>query len=139
MYKLIGGRYHQKLPAYANGWYGGAKSPPEYAERARDAIALGYRALKFDPFGTAWKTLDAEQSEAVIEMVAAIREAVGPKIGLMVEFHGRLDLTSAADMIRRLERFSPLWCEEPILPESLELLATLKQQVHSPISAGERL
>src|SRR5260221_5347496 len=43
VYKLIGGRYHQKLPAYANGWYGGAKSPQEYAELAREAIALGYR------------------------------------------------------------------------------------------------
>src|SRR5438270_464497 len=73
VYKLIGGRYHHKLPAYANGWYGGAKSPQEYAERARDAVGLGYRALKFDPFGTAWKYLTDDQTEAVIEMVAAIR------------------------------------------------------------------
>src|SRR4051812_14601712 len=55
VYRLIGGRCHDRLPAYANGWYGGARTPAEYAERARDAISRGYRALKFDPFGTAWK------------------------------------------------------------------------------------
>ncbi|HVO72179.1 MAG TPA: mandelate racemase/muconate lactonizing enzyme family protein [Aggregatilineaceae bacterium] len=139
IYKLIGGRYHQRLPAYANGWYGGAKTPQEFAERARETAALGYRAMKFDPFGTAWKTLTDEQVEAVLEVVAAVREAVGPKIGLMIEFHGRLDLTSASDMMRRLERFEPVWCEEPLAPENLDLLARLKGEVRSTISAGERL
>ncbi len=57
----------------------------------------------------------------------------------MIEFHGRLDYTSAFDVIRRLERFEPTWCEEPIVPESIELLAKLKHSIGAPISAGERL
>jgi len=52
VYKLLGGRYHDELPAYANGWYGGAKTPEEYAQAAKRVIDLGYRAMKFDPFGT---------------------------------------------------------------------------------------
>ncbi len=55
VYKLLGGRYHARLPAYANGWYGGAQTPADFAELARGVVGRGYRAMKFDPFGTAWR------------------------------------------------------------------------------------
>jgi galactonate dehydratase len=139
VYRLLGGRYHRRLPAYANGWYGGASTPRDYAERARDAVARGYRALKFDPFGTAWKDLSRGESEAAVDAVAAVREAVGPGVGLMIEFHGRLSAGAAVAMIRELERFDPAWCEEPVAPESLDLLAEVRRSVRSPIAAGERL
>lgn len=139
VYKLLGGRYHRRIPAYANGWYGGADSPQQYAERAREAVGRGYRALKFDPFGIAWKDMSPAEAEAAVERVAAVREAVGPHVGLMIEFHGRLSAGCAVQMIRRLERFDPVWCEEPVPPESVELLAEVKRQVRAPISGGERL
>jgi galactonate dehydratase len=139
IYKLLGGRCHAELPAYANGWYGAARTPSEYAERAREAVRRRYRALKFDPFATAWKDVTPEASDAAVERVAAVREAVGPGVGLMIEFHGRLSAGSAVTMIRRLERFLPLWCEEPVVPEKLDLLAEVRRQVQSPIAAGERL
>jgi galactonate dehydratase len=139
VYKLLGGRCHGKIPAYANGWYGGARRPKEYAERAREVVGRGYGALKLDPFGDAWKVLSKEEAEEVVALVAAVREAVGPKIGLMIEFHGRLSADCAMSVIRQMEVFDPLWCEEPVAPESLDLLAEVKRQVHSPIAAGERL
>ena len=139
VYRLLGGRCRECIPAYANGWYGGAASPSDYAERSREVVARGYRALKFDPFGTAWKVLSPEQADAAVEIVAAVREAVGPRIGLMIEFHGRLAVGDAIRMIRRLEPFQPTWCEEPVVPESLELLAEVKRAVAAPLSAGERL
>jgi galactonate dehydratase len=139
VYRLLGGRCHARLPAYANGWYGGARTPREYAEKARDVVGRGYRALKFDPFGTAWKDLTPEEAEFAVDTVAAIREAVGPAVGLMIEFHGRLSVGSAVAMIRRLQRFLPTWCEEPVVPESLDLLAQVKGQVAAPLAAGERL
>jgi galactonate dehydratase len=139
VYRLLGGRYHRRIPAYANGWYGGARTAAEYAERARAAVARGYGALKFDPFGIAWKNLTPEESDAAVDRVAAVREAVGPGVGLMIEFHGRLSAGTAVTMIRRLERFEPVWCEEPVAPESIELLAEVRQQVRCPLAAGERL
>lgn len=139
VYKLLGGRYHRRIPAYANGWYGGANSPEQYAERAREAVGRGYRALKFDPFGVAWKEMSTAEAELAVERVAAVRAAVGPHIGLMIEFHGRLSVGCAVQMIRRLERFDPVWCEEPVPPESVELLAEVKRQVRVPLSGGERL
>ncbi len=140
VYKLLGGRCHRRLPAYANGWYGGANMPSEYAGRARDAVARGYRALKFDPFGTAWKDMAPEEAEAAVERVAAVRGAVGPGVELMIEFHGRLSAGSASTMIRRLEPFGPIaWCEEPVAPECLDLLAEVKRSSPLPIASGERL
>jgi galactonate dehydratase len=139
VYRLLGGRYHRRIPAYANGWYGGASTPAEYAERARDAVARGYSGLKFDPFGTAWKDLSAEEREFAIAVVATVREAVGPRVRLMIEFHGRLLAGSALETIRALEPFAPAWCEEPVTADSLDLLAEVKRQTSVPIAAGERL
>ena len=139
VYRLLGGRCHVFIPAYANGWYGGACSPAEFAHLAVAAVAKGYRALKFDPFGTAWKVLEPADADAAVEIVAAVREAVGAGVGLMIEFHGRLAAGTASAMIRRLERFHPVWCEEPVAPESLDLLAEVKRSAGCPIAAGERL
>jgi galactonate dehydratase len=139
VYKLLGGRCHQRIPAYANGWYGGAKTPQAFAERAREAVGRGYRALKFDPFGTVWKDPSAEEIEFAVAATAAVREAVGSAVGLMIEFHGRFSAPSAVRMIHRLEQFDPVWCEEPVAPECLDLLASVKREVASPLAAGERL
>jgi galactonate dehydratase len=139
VYRLLGGRCRDRIAAYANGWYGGAQTPADYAERAREAVARGYLALKFDPFGTAGKEMDPAESAAALERVRAVREAIGPAAGLMIEFHGRFSAGCAATTIRMLEPFQPTWCEEPVAPEKLELLAEVKRRVHAPIASGERL
>lgn len=139
VYRLMGGRQHRRIPAYANGWYGGAQTPGEFAERARQAVGMGYSALKFDPFGIAWKDMPEREADLAIERVAAVREAVGHGVGLMIEFHGRLSAGTATRMMQRLEPYNPTWCEEPVSPESLDLLAEVKNRTSLPISTGERL
>jgi galactonate dehydratase len=57
----------------------------------------------------------------------------------MIEFHGRLSAGAAIAMIRRLEPFRPTWCEEPVAPECLDLLAEVKRSTACPLAAGERL
>ena len=49
VYNLWGGRSHQKLRAYANGWYRGPREPESFAEKAKLVARRGYTALKFDP------------------------------------------------------------------------------------------
>lgn len=139
VYKLLGGRQHRSIPAYANGWYGGANSPQEFAERAKEAICMGYKALKFDPFGVAWKDMPQEEGQLAIARVAAVREVVGPHVDLMIEFHGRLSAGSAIETMQKLEPYRPTWCEEPVAPENLDLLAEVKSRTSLPISTGERL
>ena len=139
VYKLLGGCYHTRIPAYANGWYGGARTSREYGERAKEVVKCGYRALKFDPFGTAWKDMTPDELDEAEALVAAVREAVGPSVQLLIEFHGRLSVTSAVETIRRLEKYTLGFCEEPVTPDSLDLLLAVKNQVNCPIAAGERL
>ncbi len=139
VYKLLGGRAREQLPAYANGWYGGARTPADYATKAREVVARGYRGMKFDPFGTAWKEMTREQMSEAEQIVAAVREAVGDEIDLMIEVHGRLSVGCAIEMGRRLIPYRPAWYEEPVTPHSLDQLLEVKQALPFPIAAGERL
>jgi galactonate dehydratase len=139
VWRLLGGRTRDAVPAYANGWYGGCRAPAEFAARAGKVAARGYRALKFDPFTTAWKTLSHEQEDAAVAIVEAVAEGVGPGIRLMIEIHGRLAAGDAIRFMRRLERYNIAWVEEPVAPENLELLKEVKSASPLPVAAGERL
>jgi len=139
VYRLLGGRVRDRLPAYANGWYGGLRTAREYAARAKEVVRRGYRALKFDPFGTAWKEMDRAAMEEAEALVTAVREAVGNDVEVMIEVHGRLSAACAIEMGKRLARHRPAWYEEPVTPHSLDLLRDVKQALPFPIAAGERL
>lgn len=139
VYRLIGGRAKPALSAYANGWYGGCETPADFAARARQVAAMGYRALKFDPFRTAWKQLDRDEEDHAVAVVEAVSGAVGPDVGLMIEIHGRLGVSDAVRFIDRLAGHRIVWCEEPVAPESIELLREVKERTRLPISSGERL
>jgi galactonate dehydratase len=139
VYRLIGGKAKPELLAYANGWYGGCEQPQDFAERAREVVALGYRALKFDPFTTAWKFLGPEQERHALSVIDEVAKAVGPEIGLMIEIHGRLAAGDAIRFIRKLDGYNIRWCEEPVAPDNLDLLKEVKASTSLPISAGERL
>ena len=139
VYKLLCGRAREELPAYANGWYGGAVTPADYATRAKDVVARGYKAMKFDPLGVAWKDMSNEERDEADLIVEAVREAVGDDVELMIEFHGRLSVESAIELARWLEPYQPAWYEEPVTPWSLDQLVEVKGATLIPIAAGERL
>ena len=63
----------------------------------------GYRAMKFDPFGTAWKSLSSEAEAEALAIVDAVPRPSALPCGLMIEFHGRLAAPDAIRMLRRLE------------------------------------
>ena len=138
VYRLIGGRAKPALHAYANGWYGGCQTPADFAARAREVAALGYRAVKFDPFLTAWKQLDPAEEDHAVAVVEAVSAAV-PDVAMMIEIHGRLGVSDAVRFIDRLKGHRIAWCEEPVAPESVELLREVKERTRLPISSGERL
>lgn len=139
VYNLLGGRCRDRLPTYANGWYGGAKTPDQYAQAATQCLRRGYTAMKFDPFGVAWKELTHAQMKQVVALVEAVRRAVGDETRLMIEGHGRLGVETAVEVSRALEPYHPTWFEEPVAPESIELLAQVKSRTATRIAAGERL
>jgi galactonate dehydratase len=132
VYQLLGGRARGRLPSYANGWFGSARTPAEFAARAREVVSRGYEAMKFDPFGTAWKELTRTQMDDGERIVAAVREAIGDRVELMIEVHGRLSAAWAIEMGRRLAPYRPAWYEEPVSPYDLDRLREVKAAVVQP-------
>src|SRR5579859_6828294 len=89
VYQLLGGAVREKIKAYANGWYTVERTPEEFHAAALRAVAKGYRALKFDPFGAGFYELDRKERMRSISLVEAVRDAVGPDFDIFVEMHGR--------------------------------------------------
>jgi galactonate dehydratase len=138
VYELLGGRHRARVKCYANHWFFGAVTPADYAAKAKHAVATGFRALKWDPFETAYLEMDRAQRRRTIEIVEAVRAAVGPDVDLMLDVHGRLNVPTAIAMARELARFDLTWIEEPIPPESIDALADVRANSPVPIAAGER-
>jgi galactonate dehydratase len=139
VWKLLGGRYRDRVRAYANGWYRTDRDPAALAESARDVVARGYTALKLDPFGSARMSLSPAERRRSVELVAAVREAVGPDVELMIEMHGRFTPGAAAEIAAELDPFAPAWLEEPVSFDSPTALARVRAATRRPIATGERL
>jgi galactonate dehydratase len=138
VYELLGGKHRDTVACYGNGWFSGAKTAEDFARKAKEAVAMGFRGLKWDPFGSAYLEMDRAARNRTIEIVEAVRAAVGPDIDLMIEVHGRLNVPTAIAMARALARFEPRWFEEPVPPESIDALADVRAASPIPIASGER-
>ena len=138
VYELLGGKHRDTVACYGNGWFSGAKTAEDFARKASEAVAMGFRGLKWDPFGAAYLEMDRPARNRTIEIVEAVRAAVGPDIDLMIEVHGRLNVPTAIAMARALARFEPRWFEEPVPPESIDALADVRAASPIPIASGER-
>ena len=73
-----------RVNAYANGWYTHASTPEDFAEKAKKVVQKGYRALKFDPFGTSYMVASSEAIKRSISIIKAIRESVGDGVDLLI-------------------------------------------------------
>ncbi|GHO95616.1 dehydratase [Reticulibacter mediterranei] len=139
VYKLLGGAVRDRIKAYANGWYTVERTPEEFHAAAKGVIAKGYRALKFDPFGAGFYELDLAEKARAIELVEAVRDAVGPDVEILIEMHGRFNPVTAVEMARELERFKPSWVEEPVPPENIAALKKAAEKINIPVATGERM
>jgi galactonate dehydratase len=112
-WRLLGGAVHERVPVYANAWYTVEREPSAIAERARLVLAMGYRALKIDPFGPGSYELSHEEERRSLAILGAVRDAVGPDVELFVEGHGRFSTGQATRMVRALAEVRAGWFEEP--------------------------
>ncbi len=149
VYELLGGQVHDKLRAYSYLYPEEAdktdvyKDPELAAERAAAYVKKGFTAVKFDPVGpySAFdpRQLSLEALELAEKFVKLIRDAVGSKCDLLFGTHGQMTASSAIRLAKRLEKFDPLWFEEPVPPENVEEMARVARSTSIPIAAGERL
>ncbi len=137
VYNLWGGRCHQRLRAYANGWYRGPRTPESFAAKAREVAHRGYTALKFDPFGTNWRTLSRNEFDLTLDIVAAVRDSVGNAVDLLIEGHSRFNVAAAIEFAEAMHRFRPMWFEEPVPHTDTAAMVEVARRSPVPIATGE--
>jgi galactonate dehydratase len=138
IWKLLGGRFRDRVRAYANGWYQAERDPAAIGRLSRKVVDRGYGALKLDPFGAASAELAAAEERRAVEIVAAVRDAVGPDIQIFVEMHGRFTPSTAVRVAHALAPYAPDWIEEPVPPENPEAMKRVRMGTRLPIATGER-
>jgi galactonate dehydratase len=145
IYQLFGGPIWDSVLLYTHVTPG---DPQKAAEHARALVAEGYTALKTDPFGPEMSkhhrrymrgAISAAGASNAVDTIAAMREAVGPDIEILIDAHGNFNVPTAINLARRLEPYDIGWFEEPVPPDSYDALRHVKESVSVPICVGERL
>ena len=163
VYRLLGGAFRKSIRLYADcnagsvdaaahhaSGEGGLLSEDlqqEYVAVAKEALARGFDAIKFDVDDITgplhrdfWNgSIAPREHDAMVARVAAVCEAVGPDVEVAIDMHGRFDLPGSIRFARAVEPFDLLWLEEPVPPENLEALAEVRRNTRTPICAGENV
>ncbi|MCX7669570.1 MAG: mandelate racemase/muconate lactonizing enzyme family protein [Anaerolineae bacterium] len=138
VWKLLGGKQRPRLRVYANGWYQGPRDPGFFAEAAAGVVEMGYTALKFDPFGAAYRYLSPEEERLSLRIVAAVRRAVGEDVDLCIEGHDRFSVSTAIRIGRALAEFRPMWFETPVMSTDIAATVEVARAIPVPVATGER-
>ena len=149
VYELLGGQIHEKLRSYTYLYPDTLDDsrvytdPDAAAQKAAEYVKQGFTAVKFDPVGpyTAFdpRQLSLEALDHAERFVKTLREAVGGTCDLLFGTHGQMTTSSAIRLAKRLEKFDPLWFEEPVPPENVHEMARVARATSIPIASGERL
>lgn len=144
-YVLLGGKVRTSLPVYAN--INRATNPRTadgFAAAARRAVADGFSAIKAAPFDgfpppTAPAAAITRAIDAGIDAVRAMRAAVGPSVGIMIDCHSFFDVEQSVAVAGRLEPYNLTWYEEPVPPERVEDTLAIHRRIKQPMAGGEVL
>jgi len=159
IYNLLGGRYRERIRIYADCGHGSEPTPASWAEKAREVVAKGFTAIKFDIDGIAperfgdpyhvgvgpyrgWGSgqqspLSNRELDLIVNLVGAVREAVGPYVDLALDCHWSYNTRDAITLARELAPFRPLWLEDPTPPDNVEALKRVTDNSPVPICSGE--
>jgi len=132
IYELLGGPTRDRVRVYARGG-----EPDQMKAKLKE----GFNAFKTGVHRSRWpravETLGFVQQ--VAERFAAQREAVGPDVDIAIDFHGAIQPPTAALLIKALEPYQPLFIEEPVQCQNVDVMAELARKTHIPIATGERI
>jgi len=155
VYALLGGKVHERLRSYTYLYPPEGdvypdpdtknvnNDPDSAAAVAADMVGKGFTAVKFDPAGP-YTIYDGRQPrledlELSEQFCRRIREAVGARADILFGTHGQFTVSGAKRLARRLEKYDPLWFEEPTTPENPADMAEVARFTSIPIATGERL
>jgi galactonate dehydratase len=142
VYQLLGGRCRDRARVY---YHVNGSTKEELIQGCIDAQARGFTAVGHltpfldEPPDRPYFKTHADKMADAIDAVAAYREAAGTEVDLCIEIHRRLTPTEAITLAKGIEKFHPLFYEDPILPDNFEAMALVARNVNIPIATGERL
>ena len=136
VYQLMGGKCRDKMRVYS--WIGGDR-PSDVGNAAKAKMDEGFTAIKMNATEELQMIDSYDKIDAVLERVAAIREACGKYFGIAIDFHGRVHKPMAKVLAKKLEEFDPMFIEEPVLCENMEVFKEIAACTNIPIATGERL
>ena len=136
VYQLLGGKCRDRVRVFANVL---GDTLDQRAESAMRSVENGFTSLRTTPFFPGWEKQGPSQViQAAVEIVKAIRQAVGDEIDLGLEIHRNLAPGEAIVLAGELAPYRILYYEDPLPPQSIDALAHVAQHVHIPIATGER-
>ena len=123
------GACRTSVPTYASGglWLG--SSIDELQQQAAGFVARGFRAMK--------TRVGHTDPEKMVERVAAVRDAIGPDVALMVDANQQMTVKQAIRIGRMMEELNLTWFEEPIVCHDHEGEAQISAALDTPIASGE--
>ena len=133
---LLGGQVRDRIRVYS--WIGGDR-PSDTAAAAKAAVDRGFTAVKMNGTEELQYVDTFDKVDRCLQNVAAVREAVGPNVGIGVDFHGRVHKPMAKVLVKELAPYRLMFIEEPVLSEHYEALKEIAPLTSSPIALGERL
>jgi galactonate dehydratase len=144
-YALLGGKVRSALPVYANiNRATNPRTPDGFAAAATRAVADGFRTVKAAPFDgfpprNAPAAAIARAVDAGIDAVRAMRAAVGPAVGIMIDCHSFFDVEQSVTVADRLAPYNLTWYEEPVAPERVNDTVVIRRRIKQPMAGGEVL
>ncbi len=156
---FFGGRYREEVRIYADCHAGATSDPLSYGEKAKAVVAAGYTALKFDldtpnPFTfdvsadphprRQWvepysRVIGAAELRWMVEVVKAVRDAVGPDVMVAMDAHWKFNVNDAIKLAQALEPYDLAWLEDPVPPINIEAQRLVTHSTRTPICTGENL
>ncbi len=138
VHTILGGKRRHKIRVYDNGGLN-FESPEAAARSAQDAMNAGYEAVKGNPLETRRSPMDPQAIEHSLACVAAVREACGPDLDIMLDAHGSPTPELSIEFAQRVAPYRPLFLEEPVKVGSIEALKSVTQKSPVPIAVGEKI
>ena len=145
--RLLGGAYRDRIRLYADvgRGIGMENTPSSWRERAREAAAEGFDAIKFDIDHSAdelshdllARGLSRAELECMTELVAAARAGAGEHVDLAIDCHGIYQVRDVLLLAERLAPFRLMFLEDPVPPENTAALAKVTRSTPIPICTGE--
>ncbi len=146
VWRLLGGQVRDKVRVYTHLGLGDMRavyetdSAQKLIERAHEVLARGYRAMKVVIVPFTHYSAPLADVDRTARMMSALREAVGPEIEIMVDFHGRpASVGAALAYIEALAPSRPMFVEEVLPPGDAAGLRKVASNTKVPIATGERL